>query len=218
MNFYPLPDLLQTAFNRVSVGRCVTGITVCRATPQDNSHRSYGSLHRVAGSVCVVAGSGCEGVFKVRTTVIHCSVGLVLTAITSLGMADTVYRGVDSDGQPIYADRPLAGYQETFELDILHSSSEAIRQRQAANAEASKIAGIRESQDEQISKEAAATDAAIAAQNAANCAAAKERAEKYNSHRKLYKPLPNGEREYLSDEELDAARAEAASTVAEWCS
>ena len=153
-----------------------------------------------------------------RTRLKHCSVGLVLAAVTSLGLADKVYRGVGSDGQPIYADRPLAGYQETFELDVLHSSSEAIRQRQAANAEARKIAATRESQDEKIQKEAAAADAEVAAQNAANCATAKERAEKYNSHGRLYKPLPNGEREYLSDEELDAARAEAASAVAEWCS
>ena len=148
----------------------------------------------------------------------HCSVGLLLTAVTSLTLADTVYRAVDSEGQPIYADRPLEGYHEAFELDIRHSSSAAIRQQQAANAEARKIAGIRELQDEQIANEAAETDAAIAAQNAANCAAAKERAEKYNTHRKLYKPLPNGEREYLSDAELDAVRAEAANTVAEWCS
>ncbi len=143
---------------------------------------------------------------------------LTLTAVTSLATADSVYRAVDSDGQPIYSDRPLEGYQETFELDIRHSSGEAIKQQQAANAEAQKIAGIRESQDEQLATEAAASDAAIAAQNAANCTTAKARAEKYNSNRKLYKPLPNGEREYLSDAELDAARAEAANTVAEWCS
>lgn len=143
---------------------------------------------------------------------------LVLTAVTSLANADSVYRAVDSDGHPIYSDRPLEGYQETFELDIRHSSAEAIRKQQAANAEAQKIAGIRESQDQQIADEVANNDAAIAAQNAANCAAAKQRAEKYNTSRKLYKPLPNGEREYLSDAELDAARAEAANTVAEWCS
>lgn len=153
-----------------------------------------------------------------RTTAIQCSVGLLLTAVTSLVLADTVYRAVDSDGQPIYADRPLEGYHEAFELDIRHSSSAAIRQQQAASADARKIAGIRESQDEQIANEAAEADAAIAAQNAANCAAAKERAARYNNNRKLYKPLPNGEREYLSDAELDAVRAEAADTVAEWCS
>jgi len=200
------------------VGHCVTDITVYSACRQDNPHGPKGSLHRVACSVCVVAGSDCEGVYKVRTTAIHCSVGLLLTAVTTLALADTVYRAVGDDGQPIYSDRPLEGYQEAFELDILHSSSEAIRQQQAANAETRKIAGIRESQDEQIAKEASETDAAIAAQNAANCAAAKERAEKYNNNRKLYKPLPNGEREYLSDDELDAVRAEAADTVAEWCS
>lgn len=158
-----------------------------------------------------------EGIAKVKKTNWSISL-LALTAVTSLASADSVYRAVDSDGQPIYSDRPLEGYQEMFELDIRHSSAEAIRKQQAANAEARKIAGIRESQDEQLADEAAANDSAIAAQNAANCTAAKARAEKYNTNRKLYKPLPNGEREYLSDEELDAARAEAANTVAEWCS
>jgi hypothetical protein len=42
--------------------------------------------------------------------------------------------------------------------------------------------------------------------------------EKYDTAHKLYKPLPNGERQYLTDQEMDAARAEARKTVDEWCS
>lgn len=152
-----------------------------------------------------------------RTTAIHWSVTLLLTGVTSLALADTVYRAIDSDGRPIYSDRPLEGYHEAFELDIRHSSSDAIQQQLAANAELQKAAAIRESQDEQLANEEAEAEAATAAENAANCVAAKARAEKYNSNRKLYKPLPNGEREYLTDAEIDAVRAEAANTVAEWC-
>lgn len=142
---------------------------------------------------------------------------LLLTVVSSLANADSIYRAIGSDGQPVYSDRPLDGYEEVFELDVRHSSADAIKREQAAKAETTRVASIRESQDSQLAGEAADEAAAAAAQNAANCEAAKARAEKYNSHRKLYKPLPNGEREYLSDEELDAARAEAASTVAEWC-
>ena len=40
----------------------------------------------------------------------------------------------------------------------------------------------------------------------------------YNQAQKLYKPGPNGDRIYLTDEELDAERADAQRVMEEWCS
>jgi hypothetical protein len=57
----------------------------------------------------------------------------------------------------------------------------------------------------------------IAAERARNCALAQERAERYRISRRLYRSLPNGEREYLSDAELDEARAKAEADVGNWC-
>ena len=41
--------------------------------------------------------------------------------------------------------------------------------------------------------------------------------ESYNNSRRLYREQPDGSRRYLSDEELDKARADAGNAVDEWC-
>ena len=134
-------------------------------------------------------------------------------------MAETVYHSVDEDGVPIYSDRPgNDGYEDTIELGITATDYDAVERERKAAAELASAARIREGYEAEDAAEAAQTQATVAEQRAANCAAAKQREEKYNTNRKLYKPLPNGEREYLSADELDAARAEAARTAEEWCS
>jgi hypothetical protein len=133
-------------------------------------------------------------------------------------IADSVYRGFDESGHVVYSDRPLAGYEEVFELDVVHSSAEAIRQQRSAEDRLAKAASIREGHEAEEAAEAANKQASSDQLRAKNCAAARARSEKYNTHRRLYKENADGEREYLSGEELDAARAEAAQTADEWCS
>lgn len=143
---------------------------------------------------------------------------LFASLASTAAMADSVYRGLDDEGHVVYSDRPLAGYEEVFELDVIHSSAEAIRQQRDAEQRLAKAAGIREAQEAEEASAAADAQASRAELRAKNCAAARARSEKYNTHRRLYKEGADGEREYLSDEELDAARAEAARTADEWCS
>jgi hypothetical protein len=61
------------------------------------------------------------------------------------------------------------------------------------------------------------TAAEIAAEKERNCVAARERADRYSTSQRLYRTLPNGEREYLSDAELSEARAKADADVVNWC-
>jgi hypothetical protein len=61
------------------------------------------------------------------------------------------------------------------------------------------------------------TPAEVAAEKERNCAAARERSDRYKVSQRLFRTLPNGEREYLSDAELDEARAKADADVANWC-
>ncbi len=146
------------------------------------------------------------------------SSALLASLASPVAMAESVYRGFDEEGHVVYSDRPLPGYEEVFELDVVHSSSEAIRQQREAEQRLAKAASIREAHEAEEAAEAANTQAGRDDLRAKNCAAARARSEKYNTHRRLYREGANGEREYLSDDELDAARAEAARTAEEWCS
>jgi hypothetical protein len=152
---------------------------------------------------------------KFTQIVIMASLSMAATAV----LADTVYRSVDEDGTPIYSDRPsIDGYEDTVELSMRATDYNAIEQQKKAAAELANAAKVREGYEAEDAANAEQIQATVAEQRAANCAAAQQRAEKYNTNRKLYKPLPDGGREYLSADELDAARAEAARTADEWCS
>jgi hypothetical protein len=56
-----------------------------------------------------------------------------------------------------------------------------------------------------------------AERRAENCAIARGRVERYSISHRLYRSLPDGEREYLSDAEIDEARARAEADTKEWC-
>lgn len=152
-----------------------------------------------------------------RTLGIAITVGVILT-LGGLASAQSVYRHVDEEGVVSYSDRPVGRSAETVDLQVRHTDDEAIRAQQDAERELAAVREIREGQS--------AEDAAVAEQDAAearaqretNCEQARARSERYETHRRLYKPLPNGEREYLSDAELDQARVEARRSVDEWCS
>ena len=138
--------------------------------------------------------------------------------VSGAATADNVYKSVNEDGIVAFSDRPDAVWEETVELSISHTDSGQIEQQRKADAEMAAAVGIREADEAESATEQADRQAALAQQRATQCEAAKKRSEKYNTHRRLYKALPNGEREYLSDDELDNARVDAARSVDELCS
>lgn len=135
---------------------------------------------------------------------------LVVTILLANALfAAEVYRQVNPDGTVTYSDRPPSDSAETITINTrapVPPPTPAAEEPDNAPA-----APAAESEPPQPTPEE------LAAERAANCAAARERNERYQMSRRLYRSLPNGEREYLSDEELDAARAGAAADVEQWC-
>ena len=134
--------------------------------------------------------------------------------------AQTVYKSVDEAGTVTFTDRPVDGQSQEAvkDLDIVATD---LGQITADNAAAAEQAGYDEVADEireTQSQEDKELQAALSDQRAAACRAANARLEKYSNARRLYRELPDGEREYLNDAELDAERADAARAVDELCS
>ena len=77
-------------------------------------------------------------------------------------------------------------------------------------------AGARDQTLAQRSEQQEATQL-TAKDKAERCTKARERYDRYMNSQKLYEQLPNGERRYLSTEELDAARASAKATMDVMC-
>lgn len=158
------------------------------------------------------------GVNKVIRAIQIASMFIIL-GVANAALADTVFRSVDDNGQVVYSDRPAgSGSQEAIELAIQRSNTSEPETKKTPDEYIAEAASLRESQTAGRAAEEQAINEQVAQQRATNCTAAKNRQQKYTTTHRLYKPKENGEREYLSSDELDAARAEAARTVDEWCS
>ena len=127
--------------------------------------------------------------------------------------AAEVYRTVDDNGLVAYSDRPSEA-AERIVIDTIDPPA-PVATRSAADANEAGETTSNLSPIAELPREVTAEE--VAANRAENCQTARERAEAYSIARRLFRDLPNGDREYLSDAEIDEARARAQSDVASWC-
>lgn len=143
----------------------------------------------------------------------------------------TVYLWVDKNGTPHYEDRPPEGPEASAsarELSLRYklTDGQAIAAASKRKAELDDAAELREKQqaEDKSDEDKATLEKAdeqdrekVASEREQGCKQARERLQKYETAHRLYKPGPDGQRAYLTDEETDAARADARRTVDEWC-
>ncbi len=140
--------------------------------------------------------------------------GILLVGFTA--NAATVYRSVDDKGTVQYTDRPDGKDVERVVVRTQRTSSSAgarpsVAAQQAANS------GQANGEEPKIEAEQGPTEEEIQANKENNCRIAKQRLETYVTSRRLYRELPDGERDYLDDDQLIAAREKAATDVQKWC-
>ncbi len=132
-------------------------------------------------------------------------------AAPSLWAAD-VYRSVAADGTVIYSDRPSGPDAEPVFVAAVQGSTSPSPALEPERAAAEPPATIESAAD------ARRFERELAEQRERNCAIAQLRAQNYTAAHRLYRELPNGEREYLDDAQIGEARAQAAADVEAWCS
>jgi len=133
----------------------------------------------------------------------------------------SVYVWLDKDGTPHYQDRPPEGAaQDTAQqLNLRYrlTDAQAIAAASKQKAESKELTDLRERQQAEDAGNAEADRQNVMKQREDGCTAARERAQRYETAHRLYRPGPDGQRTYLSNEELDATRAEARREVEQWC-
>jgi hypothetical protein len=138
---------------------------------------------------------------------------LTLALAAASSSAVEVYRSVAPDGTVVYSDRPSG--RDDVPVVIAGRAVTPAAPRSAASRPAPSAGAGDEAASEQAREP---TPAELAEERARNCATARDRVERYSASHRLYRALPNGEREYLNDAEIDEARAQAAADVENWCS
>lgn len=149
------------------------------------------------------------------------ALSLTLTLATAmlaanLALAD-VYKYTDDKGNVLYTDKPRTLPAQRLDVKTQKTDTVAVQERQEAEAKRQQEADRTRQQSS-----AAAGDRRQAAQldekdKAERCAKARERYDNYMNSRRLYETLPNNERRYLSDAELDAARNSAKESMETLC-
>ena len=131
----------------------------------------------------------------------------------------SVYKWVDAQGIPHFSDQPPPDKAaEELAIRYRRTDQSALQARLKAESELETAAEVRETQAVDDAATARADREKYLADRAATCKAAKDRMAKYNDAHRLYKPGPNGERVYLTSEELDVERANANGAVEKFCS
>jgi hypothetical protein len=129
------------------------------------------------------------------------------------GMAGAVvYKWVDAQGKVQYGDRPPDGvHAEVVELLGTHAARSASAKPSDPPKSGSNPAG----QTDAGTKKAVADDVAQAREK--QCADAQDHYKKLIEGRRLYKTGTNGERQYLTSEEIDSERVNAKRDVDTIC-
>ena len=130
--------------------------------------------------------------------------------------AGEVYITRDDKGNLVYTDRPATlpaeklgiQSQSTDPAAVQKNYAERMQHYAADDADASQAAAAKGPKAAAITPE----------QRAKLCADARQRYEVVMSSFRLYETAPDGQRRYLTSEEIDAVRAEAKKTTDDLCS
>ncbi len=142
----------------------------------------------------------------------------VLLSVTGIARAEKeVFRWVDENGVVYFSDRPLDPRAQPTGIYFQRTDPQRVAKEQMRQQ-------YEENQTEVATAEQAETAAAEATRRAEEartrdlqCNAARERFQVYTTAPRLYETLPGGERRYLTDDELTAAREQAKADVEQWC-
>lgn len=143
---------------------------------------------------------------------------LALVCTTAVAQEFSVYKWVDNEGVPHYTDRPPNSTEATRTgIRSQRTDPNAVMARAEQRSEQFAEQNEARQEAQTAEDEAAAARQKTMDERKANCEQARERAATYNTARRLYRPLADGGREYLTDQELSEARAAADEAVTTWC-
>lgn len=128
-------------------------------------------------------------------------------------VAAQLYKYVDKDGKTIYTDQPPAA-GDSKQLRVAPPAAPASGPK--SNVERDKE--LQKGREAEKDKGKKAEEAAKAAeQKAANCQVAKNAYQHYQDGGRIYKYNAAGEREFMSDADIEAARAKSKRDMDEAC-
>ena len=137
-----------------------------------------------------------------------------LLALACLGTTAEVYKWTDSAGRVHYSDKPDGENLEVMNVKSKRTDKAAIAQARQDKLDADQAAAS----DRKIQEEIDEEEEQNVAIRAENCRRASEAVVSLRNAQRLYVPNEEGERRYLSEEEIVDRIQRAETDKAKWCS
>ncbi len=140
---------------------------------------------------------------------------LALCAVSTTA-AGQIYKWTDEEGNVHFTDKPVAEQAERVEIQSRRTDADKVQAQVQARADAAAKAA---------EEQAAATPQgpteeelqARAEERAKQCTKYREKLQRFVQSRRIYREDENGERVYLSDDEMQEAREKVENQVQEYC-
>lgn len=141
---------------------------------------------------------------------------LFLALLGTAAYGADVYRSTAPDGTVIYTDRPQGADSQYVTTTSPSTRSPATAPTARAPGGAATAAAMPQAPGNPTLPEGPSSNE-LRDQRQKNCEIARERLDRYNLSRRLFRTNAAGEREYLDDAAVADARAKAVADVQDWC-
>ena len=146
----------------------------------------------------------------------HMTVLLLSIALAGAASASDIYKWTDDQGNVHYTDKPDHQPSERLSIESRRTDNsevrgqvQARRESRAGAAEAAAAAAADNPTPDELRAEAS--------ERAENCSKSKERLTRFTQSRRMYRADENGERVYLDEAQVTAARDKVQQQVTENC-
>ncbi len=131
--------------------------------------------------------------------------------------AADVYKFKDDQGNVLYTDKPSTLPAERLNIQSLKTDTVAVAARQQEEMKRLQDADRANQQTANQNKDEQQAAQLTATQKAEQCVKARQRYDSYMNSQRLYEQTADGQRRYLSDTELEAARSSAKASMDVMC-
>lgn len=144
---------------------------------------------------------------------------IALASVSGIALANDIYKWTDADGNVHYGDRPSGDASEE-RVAISSRPTDPGKVRTQLQARRTEIAATKEEKaaQDKAAGESEQEQKALAKERAEKCETYKARLQKFVTSRRLYRQDESGERVYLDEAEMRAARERVENQVQEYCS
>jgi hypothetical protein len=142
---------------------------------------------------------------------------LAAFALMASAVHADVYKYTDEQGNVLYTDKPRTLPAQRLDVKTQKTDTVAVQARQEADMKRMQELNQGRTQSATAKADQKQGSELSAKDKAERCSKARERYDSYMNSQRLFETLPNNERRYLTDAELDTARNSAKVSMETLC-